>query len=158
MLAAVLTAVIFTAMDLLGNFFVLETGEVTLSAGLLAFSLAALVLPALLGCIPSGCLIARKTKDIKAVLFLPALGAAIGGLVLMILSAVPLLLMDDAAWLAQMAEVAEYGAEFFENMSLAEYKSMIAFSVVFGALFLAIINFAIGLAGAYAGSRLARKK
>ena len=158
LLAAVLTAVLFTAMDLLGGFFVPETGEVTLSAGLMAFSLIALVLPALVGCIPSGYLIAKKTKDIKAAIFAPALGAAIGGLALMALSAGSLLLMTDAAWQEQMAEVAEYGVEFFANMSLAEYKSMIAFSVVIGAVFLAILNFAIGLAGGFVGSKLAKKK
>lgn len=158
LLAAVLTAVLFTAMDLLGTFFVPETGEVTLSAGLLAFSLIVLVLPALVGCIPSGYLIAKKTGDVKAVLFVPALGAAIGGLALMALSAGALLLMTDSAWQAQMAEVAEYGVEFFANMSLAEYKSMIVASVVFGAVFLAILNFAIGLAGGFVGSKLAKKK
>ena len=158
LLAAVLTAVLFTAADLLGNLFVPETGEVTLSAGLLAFSLIVLVLPALVGCIPSGYLIAKKTRDVKAVLFVPALGAAIGGLALMALSTGSLLLITDVAWQAQKAEVAKYGVEFFANMSLAEYKSMIIFSVVFGAVFLAILNFAIGLAGGFAGSKLAKKK
>ena len=158
MLAAVLTAVLFAAVDFLGTFFVPETGEVTLSAGLLAFSLAVLFCPALVGCIPSGYLIAKKTRDIKAVLFIPALGAAIGGLALMALSTGSLLLMTDVAWEEQMAEVAEYGGEFFASMSLAEYKSIIVFSVIFGAVFLAIINFAIGLAGGFAGSRLAKKK
>ena len=52
----------------------------------------------------------------------------------------------------------EYGGEFFANMSLAEYKSMIVVSVIFGAVFLAVLNFAIGLAGGFAGSRLVKKK
>ncbi len=158
LLAAVLTAVLFTAVDLLGTFFVPETGDITLSAGLLGFSLIALVLPALVGCIPSGYLIAKKTGDIKAVLFVPAAGAAIGSLALMALSACALLLMADSAWQAQMDEVAEYGVDFFADMSLAEYKSMILFSVIFGAVFIGILNFAIGLAGGFVGSSLAKKK
>ena len=70
-------------MDFVGNFFTPSSGteELTLSSGLMAFSMIALFLPALVGCIPSGYLIAKKTKDIKAALFVPALGAAIGGLV-----------------------------------------------------------------------------
>jgi len=158
LLAAVLTAALFTAMDLLGEFFVTATGGVELSAGLMLFSIAVIVCPALVGCIPSGYLIARKKGDIKAILFVPALGAAIGGLVLMALSAGALLLMTDATWQEQMNELAEYGVEFFANMSLAEYKSMIFFSVIFGAVFLAVLNFAIGLAGGFVGSRLAGKK
>lgn len=157
LLAAVFTTVLFMLSDLFGTFFIPETGEVTLSAGLMLFSLIALVLPALIGCIPSGYLIAKKTKDIKAVIFVPALGAAIGGLALMALSAGSLLLMTDSEWLAQMAEVAEYSG-FFATMPLADYKSMIVFSVIFGAVFIAILNFAIGLAGGFAGSKLARKK
>lgn len=157
LLAAVLTAVLFTAMDLFGNLFVPETGDVTLSAGLLAFSLIALVLPALVGCIPSGYLIAKKTKDIKAIIFVPALGAAIGGLILMAFSAVSLLLMTDAAWQAQIDKLAQYGVKFFANLPLAEYKSLIIFSVIFGAVFIAILNFGIGLAGGFIGSKLAKK-
>ncbi len=158
LLAAILTAAIFTVMDLLGNLFVPETGEVVLSAELMVFSIAVLVLPALIGCIPSGYLIAKKTKDVKAALFVPAIGAAIGGLALMALSAGALLLMTDAAWQAQMNQLAEYGVEFFADMSLAEYKSVVVLSAIIGMVFLAILNFAIGLAGGFAGSRLVKKK
>ncbi len=158
LLAAVLTAIIFTIMDLLGNFFVPETGDVTLSAGLMLFSIVVLVLPALVGCIPSGYLISKKTKNIKFILFVPALGAAIGGLILMGLSAGALLLMTDAAWQIQMDELAELGIEFFTTMSLADYKSMVIFSVIIGTVFLAILNFAIGIAGSFIGSKLVKKK
>ena len=160
LLAAVFTLVLFTLMDLVGNLFApsIETGELTLSAGLMAFSIIALFLPALVGCIPSGYLIAKKTKDIKAVIFAPALGAAIGGLVLMLFSAGALLLMTDAAWQNQMNELADYGVEFFATMSLANYKSMVIASVVFGAIFIAVLNFAIGLAGGFVGSKLVKKK
>lgn len=158
LLAAVLTAGLFTLMDLLGDFLVPETGAATLSAGLMAFSIVILILPALVACIPSGYLIAKKTSDIKAAIFVPALGAAIGSLVLMVLSAGSLLLMTDAAWQEQMAKLAVYGGEIFAAMSLAEYKAMIVFSVIFGAVFLAILNFAIGLAGGFVGSKLAKKK
>ena len=158
LLAAVLTAVLFTAMDLLGTFFVSGTGDITLSADLMLFSIIVLILPPLVGCIPSGYLIAKKTKDIKAVIFVPALGAAIGGLALMAFSTGSILLMTDAAWQAQMKELAGYGVEFFATMSLADYKSMVVFSVIFGAVFLAILNFAIGLAGGFVGSKLVKKK
>ena len=158
LLAAVLTTVLFTAMDILGTFFAPATGEITFSGGLVVFSIAALFLPSLVGCIPSGYLIANKTKDIKAVIFGPAMGAAIGGLALMAFSAGELLLMTDAAWLEQMAELAKYGVELFATMSLADYKSMVLFSVIFGAVFLAVLNFAIGLAGGFVGSKLAKKK
>ena len=158
LLAAVLTAIIFTAMDLFGNFFVPETGDITLSGSLMLFSIIVLILPALVGCIPSGYLIAKKTKDVKAALFVPAMGAAIGGLLLMVFSASALLLMTDAAWQGQMNELADYGVEFFATMSLADYKSMVIFSVVFGAVFLAVLNFAIGLAGGFVGSKLVKKK
>ncbi len=158
LLAAVLTTALFAAMDLLGTFFSPETGEVTLSAGLLAFSIIVLFLPPLVGCIPSGYLIAKKTKDVKAVIFVPALGAAIGGFVLMAFSAGALLLMTDAAWQEQINQLAEYGVGFFAGMSLADYKSMVIFSTIFGAIFLAILNFAIGLAGGFVGSKLVRKQ
>ena len=159
LLAAVFTLVLFTAMDFVGNVFVPETPEdLTLSGGIMLFSIIALFLPPLVGCIPSGYLIAKKTKDIKAALFVPALGAAIGGLVLMVYSAGALLFMTDAAWQLQMNELAELGVEFFANMSLADYKSMVIASVVFGAVFIAVINFAIGLAGGFVGSKLVKKK
>jgi len=157
-LAAILTLVLFLASDSLGGLLVPETGEVTLSAGLLAFSMLVLVLPPLIGSIPSGYLIGKKTKDIKAILFAPALGAAIGGLLLMSISVVSILIMPDAALQEQMAQIAEYGGRFFEGMSLQEYKSFLTFSMVFGALFLALINFAIGLAGGFVGSKLAKNK
>ena len=102
--------------------------------------------------------IAKKTKDIKAVIFAPALGAAIGGIVLMLFSAGALLLMTDAAWQNQMNELADYGVGFFTTMSLADYKSMVIASVVFGAIFVAVLNFAIGLAGGFIGSKLVKKK
>ena len=159
LLAAVFTFVLFALMDILGNFFVPATPEdLTLSAGLMVFSIIVLFLPPIVGCIPSGYLIAKKTKDIKAALFVPALGAAIGGLVLMVFSAGALLLMTDAAWQLQMDELAEYGVGFFATMSLADYKSMVIASVVFGAVFVAILNFAIGLAGGFVGSKLVKKK
>jgi hypothetical protein len=158
LLAAVLATALFTAMDFAGNIFAPETGNVEISAGLMLFSIMALFLPALVGCIPSGYLIAKKTKDIKAIIFVPALGAAIGSLALMALSAVSLLLMTDAMWQAQMDELAGYGVEFFAAMPLADYKSMVIFSVIFGAAFLAVINFAIGLAGGFLGSKIAKKK
>ncbi len=160
LLAAVFTLVLFTLMDIFGNFFISvpETGGVTLSAGLMGFSIIALFLPPLVGCIPSGYLIAKKTKDIKAALFVPALGAAIGGFVLILFSAGALLLMTDVAWQAQMNELADYGVGFFATMSLADYKSMVIASVVFGAIFIAVLNFAIGLAGGFVGSKLVKKK
>ena len=158
LLAVILTMVLFTAMDFVGSFFTPEGEDLTLSAGLMAFSIIALFLPALVGCIPSGYLIAKKTKDIKAIIFIPALGAAIGGLVLMLFSAGALLLMTDAGWQAQMDELADYGVEFFATMSLADYKSIVITSVIFGAIFVAVLNFAIGLAGGFVGSKLVKKK
>ncbi len=159
LLAAVLTMVLFTAMDFVGNIFVPETPEdLTLSGGIMLFSIIALFLPPLVGCIPSGYLIAKKTKDIKDIIFLPALGAAIGGLVLMLFSTGALLLMTDAAWQTQMDELADYGVEFFATMSLADYKSMVIASVIFSSIFIAVLNFAIGLAGGFVGSKLVKKK
>ena len=156
LLAVILSALFFMAADQLGNLAV-QPNEITLSAGLMVLSLAILVLPALLGSIPSGFFIAKKTKDVKPVLFVPAAGAAIGGLVIMLLSAVSLLLLPDQAWQAQMAELGAYGIDFFAGMGLAEYKAMILFSLAFGAVFLALLNFAIGLAGGFIGSKLQRK-
>ncbi len=159
LLAAVFTLVLFIAMDFFGNIFVPEEPtEVTISAGLMIFSIIVLFLPPLIGCIPSGYLIAKKTKDVKAVIFAPALGAAIGILVVMLFSAGALLLMTDAAWQLQMDELADYGVEFFATMSLADYKSLVITSVVFGAIFMAVLNFAIGLAGGFVGSKLVKKK
>ncbi len=157
LLAAILTALLFFAGDLLGELMIPASGEITLSTGLMAFSLIILVLPALLGSVPSGFFIAKKTKDIKAVLFVPAMGAAIGGLLLMVLSTGSLMLMTDAAWQSQMAEATKYGGELFAKMSLEEYKGLITFSLAFSAVFLALLNFAIGLAGGLAGSKLAKK-
>ena len=147
------------AMDVFGNLFVPETPkDMTLSTGLMVFSIIALFLPPLVGCIPSGYLIAKKTKDIKVALFVPALGAAIGGLALMLFSAGALLFMTNAAWQVQMDEVAKYGVGFFADMSLEAYKSMVIASVIFGAVFIAVLNFAIGLAGRFAGSKIVKKK
>lgn len=159
LLAAILTALLFFAGDLVGELLipVPASGEISLSTGLMVFSTAILILPALIGSALSGFFVAKKTKDIKAVLFVPAIGAAIGGLVLMILSAGSLLLMPDAAWATQMAEASKYGGEFFAKMSLEEYKALITFSVGFGAVFLALVNFAIGLVGGLVGSKLSRK-
>ncbi|MBN1940560.1 MAG: hypothetical protein JW772_00090 [Candidatus Diapherotrites archaeon] len=157
-LAAVLTLVLFTAMDFLGELFVPANGEVTLSAGLMAFSFIALFLPAFIGCLPSGYLIAKKTNEVKEIIFVPAVGAAIGVLALMLLSAGSLLLLSDAAWQEQMNEVIAQGGDFFATLSLEEYKSIIIFSVGFGAFFLAVINFAIGLAGGFVGSKTVKRK
>ncbi len=66
-LAAVLTFLLFLLTGLLGVFVAPEEGAVEISAGLMAFSIAALVLPPFIGAILSGFLIARKTKDIKAI-------------------------------------------------------------------------------------------
>ena len=76
----------------------------------------------------------------------------------MALSAGALLLMTDSAWQTQMDELAEYGVGFFADMSLAEYKSVVVLSAIIGAAFLAVLNFAIGLAGGFVGSKLAKKK
>ncbi|MDP6670995.1 MAG: hypothetical protein QGI60_04220 [archaeon] len=157
LLAAILTALLFFAGDLVGELLIPTSGEISLSTGLMVFSTALLILPALIGSAPSGFFIAKKTNDLKAVLFIPAIGAAIGGLILMILGAGSLLLMTDAAWTIQMAEAAKYGGDFFSKMSLEEYKALITFSVAFGAVFLALINFAIGLVGGFVGSKLSKK-
>lgn len=157
LLAAILTALLFLAGDLLGELLISVGDEVTLSAGLMVFSILILVLPALVGSALSGFFIAKKTKDVKTVLFVPAIGAAIGGLLLMAISTGSLLLMTDAAWQSQMAEAAKYGGELFAKMTLEEYKALITFSLAFGAVFLALINFAIGLVGGLAGSKLAKK-
>ena len=154
LLAAALTTALFLTAELAGNLLIPIGDDVSLSAGLMIFSIAVLVIPALIGCIPSGFLIAKKSKDIKAVLFVPAIGAAIGGLALMVLSTGSLLLMTDAAWQDQMAEAAKYGGEIFAKMSLEEYKSIITLSVAFGAVFLGILNFAIGMIGGFAGSKI----
>lgn len=157
-LAAVLTALFFGLVDLLGDFVAAPEGsEITLSAGLLLLSLAILVLPALLGSIPSGYLIGKKKKGNEA-MFVPAAGAAVGGLMIMLLSVLALLLMTDAEWMAQMQAVAEYGVSFFAGMTLEQYKATVIASSAIGIAFIAIINFAIGLAGGLIGSRLAAQK
>lgn len=66
LLAAIFTIVLFTAMDFVGNIFVPEIPEdLTLSGSIMLFSIIALFLPALVGCIPSGYLIAKKNKGHK---------------------------------------------------------------------------------------------
>ncbi len=158
-LAVVLTTVLFAAADILGDFaFAPSPGELTLSAELMVLSMAVLILPALLGTIPSGYLIAKKTADIKPIIFIPALGAAIGAIILMLFSFVSFILTPDSVLQAQMAKVSDYGIDFFTNMSLPEYRSMLMFSIAFGAVFLGLMNFAIGLAGGFVGSRIAAVK
>ena len=76
----------------------------------------------------------------------------------MTISVVSILILPDAALQEQMVQIADYGGAIFEGMGVQEYKSLIVFSVVFGALFLALINFALGLAGGFLGSKLAKVK
>jgi len=157
LLAAVLTAVLFVAFDFFGEA-LFPSNDITLSAGLMVFALAVLILPPLIGGIPSGYLVGKKIKKGKDALFVPAIGAAVGGLALMSLSLASMLLMTDVAWQSQLAEAAKYGGTFFADMTLQDFKSMVLFSVVLGAIFIAIMNFAIGLLGGLIGSKLALGK
>jgi len=155
MLAALLTLGAFALGDVLGDFIAPQGDGVRLSPVLMIFSMIMLVSPGLIGSIPSGYMIAKKTKNFKAHLFVPAVGTAIGGIIIMALAGIALLLIPDVAWVAQMNNATEMGIDLFSQMSLADYKAMIMFSVIFGALFLAILNFTIGLAGGFIGSKIA---
>ncbi len=154
MLAALLTLGAFALGDVLGDFIAPQGDGISLSPVLMIFSMVMLVSPGLIGSIPSGYLIAKKTKNFKAHLFVPAVGTAIGGMIIMVLAGIALLLIPDTAWLAQMDNATEMGVDFFSQMSLADYKAMIMFSVIFGAVFLSILNFTIGLAGGFIGSKI----
>jgi len=157
-LAVVLVLGISIALDVFGDVLVAGQGKIEITAGLMAFGLVAIVLPALAGAVPSGFLLARKQAGLKQALLVPAFGAAIAMILLMAFSAVSLLSMTDAAWQLQIAQMDEMGLGFFSSMPLQEFKAMILASVAFGALFMAIFNFGLGLAGGYAGRAVALRK
>ena len=157
LLAAVFTAVLFWLSDFLGDFMAgPEPDGITISAGLMMVALLMLVLPAFIGTVPSGFLVGKKTRDVKATIFVPAVGAAIGVIVIMALSAATLIFAPDAVLESRMAEATGYGLDFFAGMAVQEYRALLMVSLAFGAVFLALINFAVGLAGGFAGRMLSK--
>lgn len=157
-IAAVLTAVVFVAFDVGADLLMSVPEDLVLSVEIMFLSIAILVVPGLVGGIVSGFLVGKKTKDIKAILFIPAIGAAIGSAGVMLLSLGEVLFLTDAGWQAQLTELSELGVGFFAEMSLPEYKTMIIASVIFGMFFMALINFAVGLLGGFVGNKVAGKK
>ncbi len=152
-LAVIITGIVLWLVDVLGDLFFAEPETLSVSTEIMLFGLIALFLPALIGSIPSGYLIAKKTQEIKSIVFVPALGAALAGIILILFSAVSMLLLSDADWQNQLNEVKEFG-EIFGEMTLEEFRYFTLFSVVFGGLFIAVFNFGIGLAGGFAGGKL----
>lgn len=157
LLAIILVAVLFFAADVLGDFVADPTGEALISLEIMLLAMAILILPSLLGTIPTGFLIGKKTQDVKTAIFISGLGAAIAGIVIMLLALVEMMLMPDALWQEQFAQLSELGVDFFGSMTIADFKAFTMFSVGLASVFLAVFNFAIGLAGGYIGRAIALK-
>jgi len=158
LVAAVVAALAFFAIDFLGDLVLQEPEELKITASIMVFSIAVIVVPGLVGGGIAGVLVGKREKSLKARLFVPALGAAIGTVAVMALGLGGILFLTEAGWQAQLDELGSIGVDFFAEMTLEEYKAMVLFSALFGMLFMALINFAIGLVGGYLGSMASGKE
>jgi hypothetical protein len=157
LLAAGFTAGLFWFSDFVGKMTISLEGGLNITPELFVFSLAMLVLPSLLGTIPSGYLIGKQEKGVLPSLFVPALGAVLGVAAVVALNSLPLLFAPDAVLQEEMAKMATRGIGMFAEMSVQEYRSLLAVSLALGTGIIALINFAIGMAGGFLGRILGKR-
>ena len=123
---------------------------------LMLFGLFVLVLPFFPAAI-AGYFIRKKTAQ-KDYFVVPAIGAALGGILLVAISLAQVLLSSDAQLLAEVSKASGSGVTFFESMNAQELRSFFISSTAIGLVFLTIINGALGLVGGLAGGYLSGRK
>ncbi len=156
LLAVAFTAGLFWFSDYVGKRAISIDGGLDITLGLFAFSLVMLVLPAFLGTIPSGFLLAKKEKKALPGILVLALGAALGVVAMIAVNAAFIVFASDQVLEAQIAGLAGRGVSLFKDMGVQEYRGLLTASLVVGALLLALINFGVGLAGGFFGRILGK--
>jgi len=124
---------------------------------LMVIAVIALMLPGI-AAIPGGYLIAKKTKEQNPAIIGPALGAALAGVLIIVWGIGGIMLASDAEIQAEMDKTKIIGVDFFDEMSVSEFRSFTLTSSIIGLVFLIIINSALGAAGGYIGRAIAMRK
>ncbi|MBU1120502.1 MAG: hypothetical protein ABIE23_03290 [archaeon] len=152
LIVIVLTVVLMMGMELIPEPEL--TKEMIFSPMLMLFGMIVLFLP-LIPAIIGGYLITRKTIEFKEILFAPAIGLLIAGIIIVGFSSIQLLMLDDAGWEKEFDKVNELGLGLFEDMTLQEFKNISITSTLSGTIFIALFYFAIGLLGGFIGRAIA---
>ena len=127
---------------------------IELTPELMALSFALLLLP-LFAAIPSGYLIAKKTKELNPAIFVPALGIALATLVMLGIGFAQISIAPDSEIQKEMDKATEMGVNMFDEMSVQDFRAFTLSSLMLGAVFMAVMNFALGLFGGFTGRTLA---
>lgn len=150
-----LTFIVTFAADFFGD--ALVTPDTVFSPVTMLLGITVLLIPAFAG-IVGGYLVAKKTPDLKTSLLVPAIGATLAAIVLTGISFAQIMVASDAQLESEIAKAKEYGVSFFEQMSNQELRDFLVFSAIAGMFFLAIMNFALGAAGGFAGRTITLRK
>lgn len=155
LLSIFLVGIILFLVDFSGDFFARPiTEELIFSEWIIIIGLLVMVVPALIGTMPSGYLLAKKGKTLKEIMLVPGIGAGIAAFLYLLTAAVYLIIQPDAYWQEQFNQVALLGVDYFSNFTLEEFKAITISSTFIGALFMGVFNFALGAAGGFIGQSL----
>ncbi|MFH1663243.1 MAG: hypothetical protein ABH986_00220 [archaeon] len=132
------------------------TKETIYSPAIMLLGLIALILPAI-AAIPGGYLIAKKTKEAKPTLGVPAVAVALAGFLLISFSIVQVSFASDAELQKELDEVKELDLGMFDDFTAQEFRDFTLASSAIGLIFIMIFNFALGLGGAFIGKYFAGK-
>lgn len=108
--------------------------------------------------IAGGFFVAKKTREIKPALLVPAVAAFLAGLVLVGLGLLQVILYSDEQLKAELVKAQEFGLGVFGDMTVDEFRGFLLTSTLFGAVFVGLINFGLGLAGGLVGRKIALMK
>lgn len=132
-----------------------KTAELT--PELMALSFILLLLP-FFAAIPPGYLIAKKTKETNPVIFVPAIGVALATLLMVGIGFAQISIAPDSEIQKEMDKAAELGIDMFADMSVQDFRAFTLSSLVLGAFFMVVMNFALGLFGGFTGKAIAGMK
>ncbi|MBI4044999.1 MAG: hypothetical protein HY392_04795 [Candidatus Diapherotrites archaeon] len=108
--------------------------------------------------IAGGFFIAKKTREMKPALLVPATAAFLAGLVIVGLGLLQVVLYSDEQLGLELVKASELGLGFFSDMTVDEFRGFLLTSTLFGAVFVALLNFGLGITGGLVGRQVALMK
>lgn len=108
--------------------------------------------------IAGGFFVAKKTREMKPALLVPAVAAFLAGLVLVGIGLLQVIIYSDEQLEVELVKAKEFGLGAFGDMSVDEFRGFLLTSTLFGAVFVGLLNFGLGIAGGLAGRQIALMK
>lgn len=108
--------------------------------------------------IVGGFFIAKKTNEMKPGLLVPAIASFLCGVLLVGFGLLQVILYSDETLEVELVKAQEFGLGAFEDMTVDEFRGFLLTSTFFGAIFVGLLNFGLGLAGGLVGRQVALMK